>query len=329
LADIDSIHPARRPEIERLLDEYHVQWEFDPSLPLSEIDEKRSYANQARVDQPIDPELVTTYTESRKQGDVFPAIVVHKDGKLFVNVDGNHRYASAKAAGEATHAAYKIVAKGETIRVLMTLLNVIHGRALPEKERLWHAFYLMDAGTDATRAAAVLHLPLPRLRSAWALEQANRRARDVGVSMPKWKELTQTIRMRLAAVSTDAAFKRLFDLTVKAGLKSDEVNRMVTEINKLRSEQAQVDFVETEAEAIRSRIQESAGGVIKRTQSPKHALRMHLGAVAKINLDTIPGLVTDQEGTQIAEVCVAAAEALMKLADKLTAGVQSAGVQSA
>jgi hypothetical protein len=41
-------------------------------------------------------------------------------------------------------------------------------------------------------------------------------------------------------------------------------------------------------------------------------------------LDTIPGLVTDQEGTQIAEVCVAAAEALMKLADKLTAGVQSA-----
>lgn len=319
MASVDN--PARRPEIERLLDEYLVEWEFEPNLPLDEIDEKRSFANQARVDQPIQADLVETYVEAKKNGDVFPAIVVHKDGTRYVNVDGNHRFAADKKLGRDTIPAYKIKAKAETVRVLMTLLNVIHGRALSEKEKLWHAFFLIDSGTPHDKAARVLHLPLGRLRTAWSLEQANRRARDVNLPKKAWGELPQSIRRRLAQVSTDAAFKDLFDLTSKASLNGDEVGRMVTEVNKMRSEQAQMDFIRAEAEAIRERIQASAGGTIKREQSPKHALRMHLAAVAKINLDTIPGLVSDEEGTQIAEICIAAAEALNRLADKLTAGV--------
>lgn len=327
MASVDN-HPARRPEIERLLDEYLVEWEFDPALPLSDIDEKRSYANQARVDQPIQPDLVETYVEAKRNGDIFPAIVVHKDGPRWVNVDGNHRYAADKSIGNATVPAYRIKAKAETVRVLMTLLNVIHGRALSEKEKLWHAFFLIDSGTSHDRAAKVLHLPLSRLKSAWSLEQANRRARDVGLPKKAWSDMTQTTRRRLAQLTTDAAFIDLFDLASKASLNYDEINRMVSEVNKIRSEQAQRDFIKAEAESIRDRIQGSAGGTIKREQSPKHALRMHLAAVAKINLDTIPGLVTDEEGSQIAEICLAASEALTRLADRLTAGVPSTSVAS-
>lgn len=324
MASVDN--HSRRPEIERLFNEYLVEWEFDPSFQLSDIDEKRSFANQARVDQPIQPDLVETYVEAKKNGDVFPAIVIHKDGNRYVNVDGNHRYAADSKLGVTTIPVYKIKAKPETIRVLMTLLNVIHGRALSEKEKLWHAFFLIDSGTPHERAAKVLHLPLSRLRTAWSLEQANRRAREVGLAKKAWGELPQTYRRRLAQISTDAAFKEMFDLTCKASLNTEELSRMVAEVNKLRDQQAQVDLIKTEGEAIRDRIQSSAGGTIKREQSPKHALRMHLAAVAKINFDTIPGLVTDEEGSQIAEICIAAADALNRLADRLTAAVPTTSV---
>lgn len=316
MASTDS--PARRPEIERLLDDYLVKWEFVEALPLADIDEKRSFANQARVDQPIQSDLVETYVEAKKNGDVFPAIVVHRDGRKLVNVDGNHRYAADKKVGNTTVPAYVIEAKAETVRILMTLLNVIHGRALSDQEKLWHAFFLIDSGTPQEKAARVLHLPLTRLRSAWALETANRRSRDVGLNRKAWSELNQSTRVRLSSLSTDAAFRDLFDLTVKATLKGDEVSRMVTELNRIRSEEEQLKFIAAEAAAIRDRVQASAGGKIKRQQSPKHALRMHLAAVSNIKMDTIPGLVNDEEGAQIAEICLAAADALTRLADNLT-----------
>lgn len=311
-------HPARRPEIERLLDEYLVEWEFNEALPLASIDEKRSYANQARVDQPIQADLVETYVEAKKNGDVFPAIVVHRDGTRLVNVDGNHRFASDKKLGRDEIPAYVIKAKAETVRILMTLLNAIHGRALSEQEKLWHAFFLIDSGTEQTKAAQVLRLPLTRLRSAWQLELANRRARDVGLNRKAWGELSQSVRTRLAQLSTDAAFRALFDLTVKATLKGDEVSKMATQLNQLRSEADQLAFIDSEATAIRDRVQASAGGKIKRELTPKHSLRMHLAAIAKVNLDTIPGMVNDEEGSQIATLCLAASEALTKLADNLT-----------
>jgi hypothetical protein len=319
MADATTIHPARRPEIERLLDDYSVKWEFEPALPLAEISEKRSFANQARVDQPIQADLVETYVEAKKQGDIFPAIVVHKDGKDFVNVDGNHRFAADTKLGATTIPAYKITAKAETVRVLMTLLNVIHGRALSEKEKLWHAFFLIDSGTPQEKAAQVLHLPLTRLRQAWGLEQANRRSRDLKLSQKAWTQLPQSIRKRIASVNTDAAFREVFKLTVSASLTGDEASRLVTEVNKLRSETAQLDLIKREAEAARGRIQTTVGGRIKREQSPKHALAMHLGAIANVKMDTIPALVTDEEGSRLAETCLAAAEKLVNLADKLTA----------
>lgn len=312
-------HPSRRPEIERLLDDYMVEWEFVKDLPLSDIDEKRSFANQARVDQPIQQDLVETYVEGLKNGDIFPAIVVHRDGNKLVNVDGNHRFAAAKKNGESnTIAAYVIKAKAETVRILMTLLNVIHGRSLSEQEKLWHAFFLIDSGTEQTKASQVLHVPLTRLRSAYALELANRRSRDCNLNRRAWSEMNQSVRTRLAQLSTDAAFKALFDLTVKASLKGDEVSRMVTELNRLRSEKEQVSFIDAEAAIIRDRVQASAGGKIKREMSPKHSLRMHLAAIAKIKMETIPAMVNYEEGSQIAESCLAAADALTILADKLT-----------
>lgn len=312
-------HPARRPEIERILDDFHVEWEFDPNNKIDVIDEKRSLSNQARVDQPIMPDLVETYAEAMKQGDLFPAVVIHKDGQKWVTVDGNHRLVASKKAGKTVLPAYKVKAKAETLRVLMTMLNVIHGRALSEKEKLWHAFFLIDAGTTQEKAAEVLRLPIGRLRNAWSLEKANRRAREVGIRGRAWTEMPQSTRTRLNNVSNDTAFKALFDLASKAELSGPEVNRVVTEINKQRSEAGQLKVIETEGEMLRTRIQSTGGGTVKREVSPKHQLRMHLAAIAKVNLDTIPALCTDTEKEQIAEVCIAASDALTKLADRLTA----------
>lgn len=314
-------HPAQRPEIERILDDYNVEWEFDPSLSFDQVDEKRSLSNQARVDQPIMPDLLETYAEAMRQGDEFPAIVVHKDGPKYVTVDGNHRLVSGKKVGKTEFPAYKVKARAETIRVLMTLLNVIHGRALSEKEKLWHAFFLIDAGTSQEKAAEVLRLPLGRLRTAWALEMANRRAREVGIRGKAWNDLPQSVRARLAQVSTDAGFRAAFDLAAKAELSGPEVSKIVTEVNKQRSEHGQAQVIDEASAALTTRIQTTAGGTIRREVSPKHQLRMHLAAVAKINLDTVPALCTDEEATQVAEVCMAASEALTKLADRLTARV--------
>jgi hypothetical protein len=200
----------------------------------------------------------------------------------------------------------------------MTELNVINGRGLSHKERLYHAFFLIDQGTTQEKAAEVMRLPLKQLRTAWALEVANRRAAELGVKNKAWNDLSQHARIRIGQIFTDEAFADMVKLVTRADLTGQEVSALVTDINKSRSVKAQLDRIAQEATFATAQIQETAGGRIPRKQNPKNALRMHLAALTKVNLDDIPQLVTEDEGDVLAEVCLDAAEVLRKLADKLT-----------
>jgi len=296
--------------VERLLDEYKINWRYEPALPLERINEKASFSNQARIDQPILDDLLEQYVVARNHGDEFPAIVVleTRSDKQVTNVDGNHRYASGKEVGMTTHPAYVIKAKPEIVRILMTELNVINGRGLSDRERLFHAFFLIDQGTTIEKSAEVMRLPQSKVKTAWALEQANRRARELGVRNKAWDEIPQSGRIRIGQIYTDEAFGPLVKLVTRANLNGQEISTLVKEINKSRSVKAQLD-----------RIQSTGGGRMPYRQSPKGALRMHLGAMTKINLDDIPDLVTEEEGEILAQICIDCAEHLTQLADKLTA----------
>src|SRR4051812_21285735 len=89
-------HPAQREDIEQwMTKEKGVKWTFVPKVETSEFDFDKSTRNQARINQPLNPERLETYIEALVRGDKFPAIVTYKvDGK-YVVVDGNHRLHAA------------------------------------------------------------------------------------------------------------------------------------------------------------------------------------------------------------------------------------------
>lgn len=316
-ADAES---ARRSEVERLLDEYNINWRYDPALPMDKVNEKASYGNQARIDQPILDDLLEQYVVARNHGDEFPAIVVQetRSDKPVTIVDGNHRYASGKEVKLTTHPAYVIKAKPEIVRILMTELNVINGRGLSDRERLFHTFFLIDQGTAMEKAAEVMRLPTGKVKTAWALEQANRRASELGVRNKAWNEIPQHGRIRIGQVYTDEAFVPLVRLVTKAGLNGSEISKLVTDVNKSRSTKAQLERIHEEEVFFKDRIQTTGGGRMPFRQSPKNALRMHLAALTKLNLEDIPELATEEEAELLAQWCLDASEALTRLADKLT-----------
>ena len=71
---------------ENLLEEH--DFAFEASVSISNLLVKESLANNARIGDALDPELVATYVKAMKNGDVFPAIVIYRDGTILV---GNHR----------------------------------------------------------------------------------------------------------------------------------------------------------------------------------------------------------------------------------------------
>src|SRR4051794_13664475 len=96
-------HPARRLEIEELLNKTGVSWTFEPDVSLGEIDMDRSLRNQARINKVLDQPTVETYIEAMKRGDQFPALISYfwNNTSKRVLIDGNHRAAAHKATKTA------------------------------------------------------------------------------------------------------------------------------------------------------------------------------------------------------------------------------------
>ncbi len=129
-------------------------------VKLSDIDWTESKTNGARLNDPLNEDLVLEYSLAMERGDVFPMPVLLLVGRLYVILSGNHRLAAVKLIGISDVQCYVIeTSDSGIIEILPRVLNRLHGKRQSKDEAMLHAVYAVDQfGWEPRRAAEMFGL---------------------------------------------------------------------------------------------------------------------------------------------------------------------------
>jgi hypothetical protein len=268
----------KRPDIEKMLAERNIEFEFIEGLSTSRFNREESLKNQARLGMTLNKETVERYVQAIDNGDQFPPVIAHEvKGKLVI-LDGNHRL-NAHIQATAPIDAYICSGSGQALTMLTFEANAKHGLPSSEEDRLHHGLFLIDSGMRIGEAAKRLGVKENKLRTAVNQQLANRRAHEVGIPRPAWDALPVSIRSRLGNINTDEGFKAMAMLALDARLSADDINKYVPIINETRAAGRQVAMVESLRDNLKAQIAEAAfkGGQGKRAGSTHARLAMAVG----------------------------------------------------
>jgi hypothetical protein len=243
-----------------VLNAYNFQYVL-ATLKIADIDRKQSELNQARISKPIDEDQVVMYAEAMERGDKFPPIVVYQQGSTYIVMDGNHRVAAADMTkDETTIQAYVVKDPAAAqVQAFTYEANTKHGLPTSLQDRLRQAIHLINRGSHtAVQAARQLGIPLNTLRSALDQYQADKRFEALGVK--KFQSLTSTAKRRLDSIHSDPVLRASAELVLDAGIGSEDVTRIVRDVNALRSEREQLAYISKERESRAGIIKATAGG---------------------------------------------------------------------
>lgn len=285
----DSV--ATREQIEQMLRDKGVEWNFFDEFDVEAVDIPKSLANQARLGQPLNMEHVENLKEGMKRGDQFPALVLYKTGNKFVVIDGNHRVAAASETGYIP-AAY-VVSKNTPAQVIVMLTyeaNTKHGLPTNQNERARHAVYLVEnANETLTNAAARMNIPLNFLSRFYSVYRADNRANQLGVPAAQWRELHIGSRRRLNALLDDDVFKSAVDYAFKARLNATEVDELVTRLRTMTSTAEQLKTINADLDNQGERLAAVATGEVRprrvRLGGPRQSLRSSIYMIESLTGD--------------------------------------------
>lgn len=156
----------RNPVYEQFLTSQGVKWRYLEKVELSSIDSKRSLANQARLEQALDTDLIAQYRSRYRKGDQFPPLVVHRPAKKFVLLDGNQRLHACGPVpgwkGLRFHDAYLVDSGDEAVlnRIAWTINDGVNGKRMTYEDNLQHAVtYVRKYNWSAKQAADEFSVP--------------------------------------------------------------------------------------------------------------------------------------------------------------------------
>lgn len=248
ISNASSTDALRDPVIEEFLSSLDVEWDFIAHLRNDAINTRASRENQARPGLPIDMDTVERYVEARRNGDVFPPIIVADDaeGDPLVILSGNHRHESALRLGVPTSPAYRLRQPTAAQKSqVMVWDNLRHGLPVNVEERLHLAADLVhQQGLTAVEAAKHLRIPAGRVTDYLTLSAANERLRLSGFLRPE--SFTREARLRMNALKLDAVFKRTAEVIFGAKLNSDESVYLIRRVRDAASEQEALDILNAE-----------------------------------------------------------------------------------
>lgn len=231
---------------EAWLDSYGATNRELRTIPLDRIDVPNSHRNQARLTgQPVNEEVATNYALALERGDQFPPIIVTPTRDGYLVIDGNHRVAAYTLANKDEIEAYVLTNLTKPQQLLLTFdANTRHGLQTSVADRLQQALTLVANGVSVRNAATSLNVPETRVATLVNAQEAERQLATAGVDTGRLStgHFQRLANLRSHPVRTAAA--RWF-LDQRIG--TVEASALITQINNLPSEAAQLDFIRREA----------------------------------------------------------------------------------
>lgn len=224
----------------------NLAWEYIHAIGIHQVDEQKSFNNQARIQEPLDKALVVQYQQAVRAGDRFPALTLYEDspGK-YVLVDGNHRYAAYKAEKITTFDAYLVVADDPSERTALTFeLNTLNGRPTSDEDRAHQAVTLVHQGFARSAVALRLHVTQKFVDDSVADYQGLERARLVGVGNTYTAIPSKFQRTRLYhGFAMDKAFALAVQFVAKFPMLNKEVTAFIEQVQAYGNETDQLAYI--------------------------------------------------------------------------------------
>jgi hypothetical protein len=213
-------------------------------VPLDDIDEKGSLANQAREDA-ISQDVVDQYAAAMKSGDRFPAGVGHRNGSGKIIIDGgNQRYRAARIS-ELPGMLFHIVPDYDDEQLkaaIPKLLNTVTGCRPSKRECVDAAVRMVRSFAWSTEDAAK-HFQVSTTSVNQRIRATEAQDRLVVVK-GKRSRLPDTTIAAISSIQSDQVLAATADLVESARLTSDEAKDIAKKIRGARSEKEQMEVVE-------------------------------------------------------------------------------------
>lgn len=254
-------------ESERILNARNIDWEIG-EIPLSSIDFARSLMFNPREDAGgLSEYWVETYAQAYKNKEELPPIIVMRSAgssKKLLVLSGNHRVAAANKAGRKTLPGYTIDHLPDHLRIdVITEANRTVGYGLTETQRIEAALHHVRFGSTAAEAARRVGADEGRVRRQMAQAVADQRLQK---TTSRWTQIEKNSRVRLGSVSSDDLYKKCVDLTLAAHLGGNEINALIRDVNKAKTDKQREDVIASMWDVYRIRI-ETGGKKAPKTAS--------------------------------------------------------------
>jgi len=269
---------ALNPSEESYLNLARVPWRYEPAIPLTQIDVGRSRSNEGRPNQKLDKDRALTMAVQFLDGARFPAILVYAAAGKFVIVDGNHRDAALREAGEKTTDAYVLETLDELVLDRLTLTrNCLNGQSLDEEARCINALKLLQKfPQDYTREAVakLCGLKVGRLREYQQGSETLERIHRLLPHDRRVQKLSISGCAKLHSIRDDAVLVAFIKLQLDMGAGRDRLRDLLTAIKAAPDAAAQQALIEAFRHDHLQSIAHTAGGTIELRQRPVYERAM-------------------------------------------------------
>lgn len=221
---------------------------YMPRLEISAIDTQAGLRNQARLLEPIDPELQESYFIMSEEGSEAPAIVVYKrkNRPVWVPIDGNQRIAVAKKRNQRFVDAYQVNTESQEIidRLTWFFNNKVNGKRLKREENIEHAVTMVNKyGWDVKVAASYAGVAPRAVTKRISMEKLRNILRNRGATTAcqltddKIEELQPLVNLG------EELFTEAAKITYSCGLGLNDIMELKKDINHAKTVEAKTKAV--------------------------------------------------------------------------------------
>lgn len=268
----------RNPVYEQALTKQGVEFDYVEKLAIGEIDTLKGLRNQARLEMPIDKELVALYREAMKQKADFPPVVLWRPGKgRWIPVDGNQRLAACGECGRKWIDAYLLKTTDQMIadRITWSFNNHVNGKRITPEEALQHAVsFVRKYGMSQEAAAKEWGVSQHKIRSTIRVLTLREKLEEQEVKGLNRLDDEKLFKIAPLEKAGDDVLALGAAAVIENGLTHDQCNEIVKRVGEARTHDKKVEAIVefTKSEPVLVRKAETKGGAVQAKPLPRHRL---------------------------------------------------------